>query len=268
MESSSVYYKNISTTVDQGVVEVNTTISPGKITRFLLTVIGILFVLSLLGQIAVNFLPDFPTRDLFKQMFDVNREQNFPTLYSSLALLFSSILFAMIGIVKTQNQDYYRWYWKGLSFIFLYLSLDELLSFHERFNKPISNSGVFHFIYFTWVIPAFFAVVMFLFIFYKFFLHLPRYMKRSFLIALFLFLTGIFLIETVSGYYMHGNLLKKQTIIYSLMTIVEESFEMLGVVVLIHALITYITQLGINQIKFNFNLVKKPELASMKSNKL
>ncbi|MBE9145318.1 hypothetical protein [Planktothrix mougeotii] len=268
MESSSVYNKNISTTVDQGLVKVNTTISPGKITRFLLTIIGILSVLCLLGQIAVYIFPGVWIPDIFVTKFYMDAEQNFPSLYSSLALLFSSVLFAIIAVIKTQNQDDYRWYWKGLSFIFLYISLDELLSIHEGLNGPIRKAGASGFLYNTaWVIPAFFLVIIFLFIFYKFFIHLPRYMKRSLLMAMLVYLSGALFIETIVGgayvrYYGEEN------IIYALMVMAEEICEMLGVVILIHALITYIIQLGIDQIQLNLNFVKKPELASMNSNKL
>ena len=53
----------------------------------------------------------------------------------------------------------YQW-WTRLALVFVYLSLDEALSFHERLNRPVRDlldtSGA---LYYAWVIPyALFAL--------------------------------------------------------------------------------------------------------------
>jgi len=208
-----------------------------------------------LGHVALYLLPSFPMRNLFAYKFALNEEQNFPTLYSALAVFFCSVLFAIIAFVKTNLKDYYRWSWQGLSVIFLYLSMDELLGLHESFSNPLHKLGINGILHNAWVIPGAVAVIIFMIIFYKFFLHLPRYMKRLFLIAMIVFIGGAFFVEVIGGYYkfIHGE----KNIGYALITTVEEVMEMLGVVVLIHALLTYITQLEIHQINLSFNLTRK-----------
>lgn len=260
MKSSVAGYSDRLNGVDQGIIELKARIYPGKITRYLLTVVGILTLLSLVGHLSLYLLPDFPGRELFSRKFALNEEQNFPTLYSALALFFCSVLFGMIAFVKTNTKNYYRYYWQGLSVIFTFLALDELLTLHEHLSKPLHKLGVDGILHNAWVIPGGIAVTIFMVIFYRFFMHLPRSTKRLFLIAVSVFLGGAIFIEVIGGAYkfIHGE----DNLGYALITTVEEVMEMLGVVVLIHALLTYITQLEIHQINFNFNLTRKNSIDS------
>jgi hypothetical protein len=230
-------------------------ISAWKVTRFLLYIVGILVILSMLGNIAVHFLPDFPLRDLFAGKFALNKEQTVPTLYSSLALFFCSVLFWVIAQHKAHLQDKYTISWKALSVIFTYLALDELLSLHESFSKPLHQLGVNGILYNAWVIPGIIVVGIFCVIFYRFFKHLPRYMQRLMLLAISTFVGGAIVIEVVGGYYEYLN--GRQNLGYALLTTIEESMEMLGVIIMIHALLLYIDQMGINAINVKFNVIHK-----------
>lgn len=130
-------------------------VSARKAAKFLLTVVTILVLLSLLGQFNHYFLPDYPSRELFAQLTNVDEEVNLPTLYSSSALLLCSALLAIIAYAKKVAGERYVQYWKALSIIFMILSLDEYLGLHEKIIEPLRHtlhtSGL---LYYSWVIPG------------------------------------------------------------------------------------------------------------------
>ena len=208
--------------------ELEVHLSPRKTMRFLLFVVLGLVLASLVGQFSVYFLPDYPLRDTFAILFNVDGEQNVPSLYSASALLVCSILLAMITYAKKVAGDRYAPHWGALSIIFVYISLDEFLSLHERnidqLRAALHTSGFF---YFAWVIPGAICVLICLLLF------------LGFLIAGTIFVSGALGMEMVDGYY--ASLYSQENIIYKLLTTIEEFLEMLGIVVFIYALLSYIT---------------------------
>ncbi|MEG4025936.1 MULTISPECIES: hypothetical protein [unclassified Microcoleus] len=219
-------------------------LNPGAVTQFLLRVVFCLLVLSFLSQMTLYFLPDYPSRDFLAKGFNVDDEGNIPTFYSFLALLFSSLLVGVIAHAKNLDSCRYKHHWKILSFIFLYLSLDEVGQLHEQLVYPMrSLLNATGFLYFTWVVPIGFLVAIFLLSYTKFLFHLPVSTRKLFVAASALYIGGAIGVEMLGGYIVYttgpGNLS------YVILTTLEESFEMVGIVVFIHALISYIkTYLG------------------------
>lgn len=216
-------------------------ISPRRTIKFLLLVVFSLILASLVGQFNVHFLPDYPLRDFFASLFDVNGEVNIPALYSASALLLCSIFLTTIACAKKVAGDRYVRHWGALSIIFLYLSLEELISIHERMIEPLrtalSTSG---FLYFAWVIPGAAFVLICLLAFLQFLTHLSAKTRRLFLIAGTLFVGGALGMEMVGGYhwYHYGG----QNTMYDILVVtIEEFLEMLGIVVFIYALLSYIS---------------------------
>jgi len=246
---------NASSALDLDSLSFKSSISAWKVTRFLLYVVGVLVILSILGHGALYLLPDFPLRDFLAGKFALNEEQTFPTLYSSVALFFCAVLFWIIAQHKAQLKDKYTLSWKALSGIFTYLAVDELLSIHEHFSKPMHQLGVDGILHNAWVIPGIIVIGIFCVIFYKFFIHLPRYMQRLMLLAISTFIGGAIIVEVVGGYYKY--LYGEQNFGYALITTIEESMEMVGVIILIHALLLYIDKIGINAVNVKLNVVHK-----------
>lgn len=255
MKSYSGNSFNQFTSNSSDFLNLQASVSAWKITRFLLCLIAILVSLSLVSHIALYLLPDFPGRDVFSQKFSVDKEHNFPTLYSSLALFFCSVLFWIISQYKAQNKDQYTGDWKALSVIFVCLSIDEIIGIHEHLIRPLNNLGIDGFWKHAWVIPGSVLFAIFLVSFYRFFKHLPRYMKRLTLLGVMIFAGGALVIELFGGYYRY--LYGEYNFSYALIITVEESMEMIGVLLLIHALLLYIYQLGITSIQVRFDLAKK-----------
>lgn len=214
-------------------------LAPGAVTQFLLRVVVCLVVLFFLTQMTVYFLPDYVGRDFFADKFNLNYEGNIPTFYSFLALLFSSVLLGAIAHVKKLDSDRYKNHWKILSFIFLYLSIDEAGELHEKFINPtrslLNATGVF---YFAWILPFGFLVAIFLLSYSKFLFHLPVSTKKMFVAAFALYVGGAIGMEMPGGYL--ASTTGMQSVPYLIVMTIEESLEMLGIVVFIHALISYI----------------------------
>jgi hypothetical protein len=187
----------------------------------------------------VYFLPDYVGRDLLAGKFDLDAEGNIPTFYSFLALLFSSVLLGAIAHVKNLDNDPYKNHWKILSFIFLYLSLDEIGQLHEDFTYPMQKLlNPTGFLYFAWIVPFGFLAAIFALSYSKFLFHLPVSTKKMFVAAFALYVGGAIGMEMPEGYLVYTDNLHNVT--FMILIAIEESLEMLGIVVFIHALMSYI----------------------------
>ena len=219
-------------------------LAPGAVTQFLLRVVVCLVVLYVLTKMPVYFLPDYVGRDFLADKFDLDAEGNIPTFYSFLALLFSSVLLGAIAHVKILDNDRYKKNWKILSFIFLYLSLDEIGQLHEDLTYPMQK--LLHptgFLYAAWIVPIGFIAAIFALSYSKFLFHLPVSTKKLFIAAAALYIGGAMGVEMLGGYV--ASTTGQKNVFYVIVITLEESLEMLGIVIFIHALISYIkTYLG------------------------
>ena len=226
------------------------TLSPRQITRFLLFIVLGLVLASLAGQFSKYYLNHATLLGLIPR-FNVDAENNIPTWYSSFALLFCSALLAIIASAKRLKGDRFTRHWIALSVIFLYLSLDEVASIHELLIEPLRSlldaSG---FLYFTWVIPGAIFVVICLLLFLQFLRSLPAKTRRLFLLAGTIFVTGALGVELVGGYYAESSSQNNMT--YAMITTIEESLEMVGIVVFIYALLSYMSSV-VSEVKISIS---------------
>ena len=130
--------------------------------------------------------------------------------------------------------------WLILAFIFLFLSIDETAMIHEKlveyFRESFNTSGIF---YYAWVVPYGVALILILFAYINFLKELPRYIMILFLISGAIYILGAIGFEMASG--RHHELYGKKNLIYSILFTCEEFLEMLGILIFIYALLTYIT---------------------------
>jgi hypothetical protein len=87
-----------------------------------------LTVLSLIGQLAVHFAPDFVVRDRFARTFNVDEEGNIPALYSTLTILGCAVLLRVIARIEREAGGRWSRQWTLMSIIFLGLAADEFLA--------------------------------------------------------------------------------------------------------------------------------------------
>lgn len=210
------------------------TYEPKKIIFFLsLIVIGLI-----IGHIAGTISSFYLGGDDF-EIFNLDIEQNIPSLYSSLSLMLcAGILYLIANITKRQGKRDYL-YWAGLSVIFVFLSIDEMTEIHERLIIPLRNmlntSGV---LFFAWVIPYGILLIAMLMFYFRFIVSLPVRIRLLFILAGSLYIGGAVVMESLGGswFEQHGD----NSLFYSLIILVEETLEMTGILVFIYALLSYI----------------------------
>jgi len=182
--------------------------------------------------------------NIYGRLFDLNKEANIPTWFSSLILFISSCLLFFISYYKGKNDSNQK-YWKVLTFIFLYLSIDELASIHEDFNNPVRSllhlGGIF---YWSWIVPAILILVILFFYFFRFLLSLPKNTRNLFLLSAIIFISGAVGLEMIGGllYSMDMN----NSIPHRIETFFEEVMEMTGVLIFIYSLLKYIKKEGVS----------------------
>lgn len=209
----------------------------------LLYIIFILLFANVVGIVTKLYFGHGRIYGLF-QLFDFNSEKNIPTLYSSFILITASILLSFIASThKRLGSSYF--YWLGLAIVFLFLSIDETVMIHEHLTVPVrqllNTSGLFRY---AWVIPYGIGLVMFVIIYLKFLISLPKTIMILFVVSGTTFVLGAMGFEMLGGWY-HG-LYGRENLAYSFIYTCEEFFEMLGVAMFIYTLLLYIT----SQFKF------------------
>jgi len=224
-------------------------IRPARVTLILSVITVALIMLSTAGQI-IKYEMGHNYLFGFVHKFYLDRENNIPTYFSTMLLLLCSCLLAVIASAKKHNSDRFVFQWKLLAVIFLLLSVDEAASMHEILNVPLRKGlhagSIFHF---SWVIigiPLVFVVVL---SYLKFVLNLPLKTRILFIVAALLYLVGALGMELVGGHYsdLHG----REDLTYSMLTTIEETLELAGLVLFIHALMTYIGR-HVEMIGFRF----------------
>jgi hypothetical protein len=212
--------------------------SPSKVTRVLLSAIALLVLFNIIERGIVYWLNAQNNGQLISIYFNFDEEANLPALYSSLALAFCAYLLSVIATIKKKGAGKYAKQWKILAFIFLYLAVDEMCSIHELLIPILRGSmNTKGLLYFPWVIPAFFLVIIFLIMFRKFILALPNKTKIQFILAGMVYVFGALGMELIGGYIADNY---GYNMVYGIASTIEELLEMFGVVIFINALLNYL----------------------------
>lgn len=217
-------------------------LNPPVIAWVLGSAASFLVLVSLAGDILQFTQWHAYTEKLFP-LFDLDEEYNIPTFFSVMLLIFAGLLLAVITMQTGRRQASDLSKWLILSLGFFCMAYDEAFLVHERLIHPIrsllgnSSLGIF---YYAWVIPGM-TLVFFLALFYlKFLLHLPARTRFRFVLAATLYLGGCIGFEFIGGWYAEAN--GTHSLAYNLITTVEESLEMAGLIVFIHALLAYLAE--------------------------
>jgi hypothetical protein len=237
------------------------TVSPLKTFRNLVLVLLFLLFATVIVRSANHVIEIFwgveEPLAFLKPFFDVlNNDSSISAWYTSLTLMLCSVLLAIIAAAKRQNNGRYTLHWSVLSIIFLLLSMDEVVRFHETVMGPLGVAIVDFlgfslegFLFYTWVVPgAIFALIVLL-TYLKFLASLPKKTLLLFLVAGAIFVggaLGVELLDAREAYLLEtgaGNADDKTVAVsvwHLVLALSEEGLEMFGVVVFIYALLSYI----------------------------
>ncbi|GGM07770.1 hypothetical protein [Deinococcus aerophilus] len=215
------------------------TLSPEKITRALLWITAVFAGIHVLTKVATVYFPDFPGRNWLVIMFGLGGEANLPATFSGGLLLLSAALLGTIALTTQRAGGPFSRHWAVLAGVFLFLCLDELAAIHDNISAPLSRlaqpGGA---LLYLWVVPYGLAVLLLLLASVRFLLHLPAATRRLFVLAGAMYVggaLGLELIEAASDARgIHSGFIPL------LGVAIEETMEMLGLVVFISALFGHI----------------------------
>lgn len=233
-------HSNRSTDVDCS-TSLNLGRVPERVAGALLMAVFLLAVAGFAARLVDLSLPVDSYRGVreIAMRFDLDRENNIPAWYSSTALLGAAFLLGLIGLMERNRCSRFSIHWIVLAFVFLYLSIDEATYLHEILIVPLRNrlgtSGIF---YFAWVIPAFFVVTAFALAYISFLIHLERRTRVLIIVAGAIFVGGALGVELAGG--AMADQFGLRSVSYTIVMMIEELLEMLGIVLFIYALLSYL----------------------------
>ncbi len=165
---------------------------------------------------------------------NMDRELNLPTLFSSALLLLAALLMRRLGQSSPHiaAQD-----WRLLSKIFIFLALDEALQIHEILIIPGLRHQVHPALASTWVVPYTGLALILLWRFRRFLGSIPPATTSRLLRAGAVYISGAIGMEMIGSFAVRSSLIRLHSPWYGAITGLEETLELLGIILLIDALI-------------------------------
>ncbi len=216
-------------------------INISAVQKLLLFLFLILFALNLLS---ISLIEYNSGRSYGLGKFHFDREDSFPTYFSSVILFFSAVVLSVITVLKTRLKNRYSKHWLMLSLIFVFMSIDETIGIHEMLTEPVrlafNLSGYFRF---SWVLPGLVVIIFLFFTYFKFLRSLPASYRNGFLLSCAIYITGAVGFEMIGANLYDGLERPQKDLYYNLAMTMEESLEMMGVLLFISKLLSYLKSL-------------------------
>ena len=184
----------------------------------------------------------------FFRLFNFDTEQNIPTFFNSILFIIAAILFFINGNI---SQKRIRRIWYMLGIVFIYFSVDEICSLHELLIKlpgyfNFKNTGI---LYYFWIVPYGIASIVLFFFLIPLIKNIPPKVRALFITSAIIYISGAIGIESISGIEYEKN---QNSFLFQTLVTIEESFEMLGLILAIHAGFLNLNK-SIKSIKISFS---------------
>lgn len=171
-------------------------------------------------------------------IIDLDRENNISSFYGGTLWLIASLTSLYTSnYIRKDNKQFY--FWRFLSFIFFFFAVDEWVAIHEYVGDLFAEILTsLEFGTFTWLIPGAFFILAFVLFFLYFLKSLPPTYARLILFGFLVFVLGAMGVEVLGGFayqYYDGS-----SIIFRMLVQLEEMLEMMGVIIIIFAIISYL----------------------------
>lgn len=216
----------------------------------MLGLIGLFFLFHL-GLVVISHLTGRHSLLGTVSLLNLDSESSVATWYSILTLAASSILLIAIYRHHSVKPSRFSVYWLVLGLIFLFLSIDEACSIHEKITKGFLSYGIrFGLVHGQWaVVYGTLMVVLFLFLL-PFLKYLNPPLKLRFFVAGAVFVSGAIGMNILGGFFRHWGIL-----VYHIFTGIEEVLEMIGIALFIRALLLYIHE---ERVSLSVRFLAKP----------
>ena len=179
-----------------------------------------------------------------RNLFRLSEEQSLPTWYSVILLLACAAVLLLIASRQASGGAVTRKAWFVLGFIFVGMSIDEQIGFHETVGNYLGD--VVHTggpLTYAWVIPgALFVAVVGLY-YLRAFRHLPRTYLALFFGAGAVYVSGALLAEMFEALVVSGR--EASSAALDVSYLLQDPLEMAGTAIFLYALLRYcVDQLG------------------------
>jgi hypothetical protein len=211
-----------------------------RITRLFWLATAIVLGLGILREVVLEYIgTDTVLKDL--RHFALDAEHSLPTWFESLAMAVAAGLLAILAALSHRHDPVNRWHWTLLAVVFILMSMDEAVAFHEATMAPLRDwLKLGGFLYFSWVILAA-PILIALAIFYiPFLMRLPWRTALRFTIAGAMFVGGAFGLEFVGGYLVSVG--GWDSLAYKISATCEETLEITGIVLFVTALLRHLAE--------------------------
>lgn len=216
------------------VADVMVSAGPVTLTRTLAAVASSFVVVHVVLQI-IRFATDNDGLFGLVKAFSLGSDTGIPAYYSAIIILFCAVLASVIATGTARRSEPDLIHWIGLAVIFVFLSLDEMLAYHEQLAEPtrdaLNTSGI---LFYAWVIPYGAAGLAFLAAYVPFLRRLPSRTSKLFLLAGVVYVSGAIGIEMVGGNVFESE--GSRNVSFVALQTVEECLEMAGIIIFVFAL--------------------------------
>jgi hypothetical protein len=218
-------------------------IDPRSVRRALLTGVAALTAASLVAQV-LRYEFDRETAFGFVPIFDANLEGNLPTWLSSLGLLLCSLLLGVIAAAERQASRGSSRKWTVLAAVFPIAAVDEAAGLHEHAGANLSRALGTDILFPMWVVPGAVLLVLLAIHLRSLPAQLPAAVRSPALWGVGLFFGSALLMELVEARIaaVHDS----GTLGPGIAGSMQETGEMLGVVLVLEALLRYLAYRGIS----------------------
>ncbi len=213
----------------------------GKTARISLLITGILLVAHLIAHFVYFRMPERGFAFNLVQRFALNKDGNIPTLFSAFLLFAAAMLLYLIyKQAKAKGQKYAFSHWLLLSFLFIFLGLDEATQIHEFTSgivKKVADRPLPGFLRHAWIIPYLLLLGAVGVHYLRFVLRLPARTRNQFILAGVVYVGSAMGLEMIEGIQESAG--GRAMLVLQLQT-VEETCEMLAIVLFNYALMQYL----------------------------
>mgnify|MGYP001820558433 FL=1 len=220
----------------------------------LLSTITILLVVAHLVTIAMPYIVEGFEHGLVRLLFSLfflDGEGNVPAIFSTWLFLLNAAIFLIVWKAAGLSGDSHK-IWLFLSSVFVFLALDESISIHERLINPLRQAlGATGIFYYAWIIPYGVGVVLLAIVAIPVFWRMQKRIRFWFGLSAATYLVATIGLEMISGKYL-VMMNEQKDIVWIFMVTVEESLEMVGLIILVYA------QLLLLRDKYNGFLIYMP----------
>lgn len=215
----------------------NVALAPGRLSRALGAFAAALSAAFVATRVLV-FAFGLSRESRLAAYFDLGREGNIPSLFGGALLLLAAALLAVAaegerGLGRPSRE------WRGLCAVFVFLALDEWLGFHEALIRPVK--ALLHadgLLRFAWVVPYGIGAALVGLCCLSLLRRLPARTRGLFVAA------GAVYVAGALGFEMLGGLIEsrvgREGVPFAVEVFFEETLEMGGAILFIHALAAYI----------------------------